>query len=128
LSYVTVTGEGKIKRVRVEHEEYNWKHFSPLLILTQSGAFWYTDFHTALYFLFIKGTIKYWQCRHTPKPARYFYSLNVIISHLIIYKEGLGYLSVFAIASLSSPPSHVCICNGHPSSELFCVHSSHLVR
>jgi hypothetical protein len=23
LSYVTVTGEGKIKRVRVEHEEYN---------------------------------------------------------------------------------------------------------
>jgi hypothetical protein len=47
---------------------------------------------------------------------------NVIISHLIVYKEGLGYLSVCCIASRSYPPSHVCICNGHRSSELFCVH------
>jgi hypothetical protein len=53
---------------------------------------------------------------------RYFYSLNIIISHPIVYKEGLGYLSVCAIASRSSPPSHVCICNGHPSLDLRCGH------
>jgi hypothetical protein len=53
---------------------------------------------------------------------RYFYSRNVIISHPIEYKEGLGYLSVCAIASRYSPPTHVCICNGHPGSELCCVH------
>jgi hypothetical protein len=39
-----------------------------------------------------------------------------------VYKEGLGYLSVCAVASRSSPSTHVCICNGHPGSELCCVH------
>jgi hypothetical protein len=38
-----------------------------------------------------------------------------------VYKEGLGYLPVCAISSRSSPPAHMCICNGHPSSELCCV-------
>jgi hypothetical protein len=59
--------------------------------------------------------------------TRYFYSLNVIISHPIVYKEGPGYLSVCAISSRSSPPTHLRICNGQRSSELFCVHctSSH---
>jgi hypothetical protein len=51
----------------------------------------------------------------------YFYSLNVIISHLIIHKEGLGYVTVCAIASRSFPPTHVCICNCHTSSDLRCV-------
>jgi hypothetical protein len=54
--------------------------------------------------------------------TRYLYRLNAIISHLIVYKEELGYLSVCAIASRSSPHSHVCICNSHPGSELCCVH------
>jgi hypothetical protein len=44
---------------------------------------------------------------HALTRKRYFYSLNVIISHPIVYKEGLGYLSVCAIASRSSPPFHV---------------------
>jgi hypothetical protein len=42
----------------------------------------------------------------------------------------LGYLSVCAIASRSYTPSHVCICNGHPGSELCCgncIHSYQLV-
>jgi hypothetical protein len=55
---------------------------------------------------------------HTLTRTRYFYSLNVIISHLIVYKEGLGYLSVCALASRSYPPTHMCICKGHPGSEL----------
>jgi hypothetical protein len=59
---------------------------------------------------------------HALTHTRYFYSLNVIISHPIVYKEGLGYLSVCAIASRSSLPSRVCICNGHLSSELCCGH------
>jgi hypothetical protein len=37
--------------------------------------------------------------------TRYSYSLTVIISHPKEHKEGLGYLSVCAIASRSSPPS-----------------------
>jgi hypothetical protein len=37
--------------------------------------------------------------------TRYFCSLNVIISHRIVFKEGLGCLSVCAIASRSSPSS-----------------------
>jgi hypothetical protein len=53
---------------------------------------------------------------------RYFYSLNIIISHPIVYKEGLGYLSICAIVLRSSPLTHVCICNGHPGSELCCGH------
>jgi hypothetical protein len=31
---------------------------------------------------------------HALTRTRYFYSLNVLISHPIVYKEGLGYLSV----------------------------------
>jgi hypothetical protein len=63
---------------------------------------------------------------HALTRTRYFYSLNVIISHPIVYKEGLGYLSVCAIASRSYPPSHVCICNGHPNSESCCVHCTNI--
>jgi hypothetical protein len=55
---------------------------------------------------------------HALTRKRYFYGPNVIISHPIVYKEGLGYLSVCAIASRSSPPTQVCMCNGNPSSEL----------
>lgn len=30
---------------------FKWKHFFPLLILTQSVVFWYNDFHITLYFV-----------------------------------------------------------------------------
>jgi hypothetical protein len=60
---------------------------------------------------------------HALVRTRYFHSLKVIISHPILYKEGLGYLNVCAIASRSFPPSLVCAYNGHPSSELCCGHS-----
>jgi hypothetical protein len=62
---------------------------------------------------------------HTLTRKRYFYSLNAIISHPIVYKKGLGYLSICAIVSRSSRPSYVRICNGHPSSELCCVHCTY---
>jgi hypothetical protein len=94
----------------------------PLLISTQSVAFSHTDFYTTLYFVNQRNYKTLAMQEHALTRTRYFYSLNVIISHPIVYKEGLGYLSVCAIASLSSPPSHVCIRNGHPGSELCCVH------
>jgi hypothetical protein len=59
---------------------------------------------------------------HALTRTRYFYNLNLIISHPTVYKKGLGCLSVCVIASWSSPLSHVCICNSHPSSELSCVY------
>jgi hypothetical protein len=96
--------------------------FCPLLISTQSVTFWYTDFHTRMYFVNQRNYKTLAMQAHTLTHTRYFYSLNVIISHLVLYKEGLGYLSVRAIASRSSSPSHVCICNGHSGSELCCVH------
>jgi hypothetical protein len=91
------------------------------LISTQSVAFWYTDFYTTLYFVNQRNYKTLAMQAHALTRTRYFYNPNVIISHPIVYKEGLGYLSVCAIASRSSPPSHVC-CNGQRSSELFCVH------
>jgi hypothetical protein len=93
-----------------------------VLVSTQSVAFSYTDFHTTLYFVnqrnYKTQAMQALVLTHT----RYFYGLNVIILPLIVYKEGLGYLSVCAIASRSSPPSHVCVCEGQRSSELSCVH------
>jgi hypothetical protein len=59
---------------------------------------------------------------HATTYTRYFHFVNVIISHPKRKKEGLGFLSVCAIASQSSPPSHMCVCNGDLSSELFCGH------
>jgi hypothetical protein len=101
------------------------KTFSPFLISIQSVAFSYTDFYTALYFVNQRNYKTLATQAHALTRTRYFYSLNVIISHPIVYKEGLGYLSVCAIASRSSPPSHVRICNSHPGSELCCVRCSH---
>jgi hypothetical protein len=87
-----------------------WKVFLKtlfsLLISTQSVAFSYNDS------LAMQA--------HVLNRTRYFYSLNVIISHPTV--QGFGYPSVCAFASWSSPPSHVWICNGQWSSELFCVH------
>jgi hypothetical protein len=129
LSCITVRGAGKMETERIskaakslsEHVLCDWKHFS-LLISTQSVSFWYNDFYTTLYFVNQRNYKTLAMQTHALTHTRYFYSLNVIISHPIVYKVGLGYLSVCAIASRSSPPSHVCICNGHPCSELCCVH------
>jgi hypothetical protein len=82
----------------------------PLLISTQSVAFWYTDFYTTLYFV---------NQRHYKTPAtqahaltrtRYFYSLNVARKVWVISPYVLSFRG---------------ICNSHPSSELFCVHCTH---
>jgi hypothetical protein len=85
-------------------------------------AFSYTDFYTTLYFLKQRNYRTQAMLAHALTRTRYSYSLNVIISHPVVYKEGLGYLSVISIASRASPPTHLCICNGHPGSELCCVH------
>jgi hypothetical protein len=63
-----------------EHVSCNWKHF-PLLISTQSVAFWYTDFYTALYFVNHRTYKTLAMQAHALTRMRYFYSLNVIISH-----------------------------------------------
>jgi hypothetical protein len=93
-----------------------------LLISTQSTAFCYTDFYTTLYSVNQRNYKTLAMQAHALTRTRYFYNLNVIISHPIVYKEGLGYRSACAISSRSSPPSRVRICNGHPGSELCCVH------
>jgi hypothetical protein len=92
-----------------------------LLISTKSVPFVCTDFFTTLYFVNQRNYKTLAMLAHALTCTRYFCSLNVIISHLIVYKEGLGYLSACAIASRSSPPTHVFICNGHPGSDLCCV-------
>jgi hypothetical protein len=79
----------------------NWKHFT-LSISKQSMTFWRTDFYTALYGD-NQRNYKHKQQRNALTRTRYyFYSLNVIISHPTVHKEGLGYQSVRAIASRSS--------------------------
>jgi hypothetical protein len=62
---------------------------------------------------------------HALTCTRYFCSLNVIISHPIARKEGLGHFSACCVGRRSSPPYHLCVCNCHPSSELFCVRCSY---
>jgi hypothetical protein len=76
------------------------KTFSPPLISTQSVAFSYTGFYTVFCEPNNYKTLA--MQAHALTRSRHFYSLNVMISHPIVYKEGLGYLSVCAIASRSS--------------------------
>jgi hypothetical protein len=72
-------------------------------------AFWYADFHTTLYFVNQRNYKTLAMQAHALTRTHYFYSLSVMISYPIVYKEGLGYLSVRAIASRSSPPSRVYV-------------------
>lgn len=51
-----------------------------------------------------------------------FYSLYVIISHPIVYTDGLGSLSICAITMQFSLSSHMYIHSSHPGPELCCVH------
>jgi hypothetical protein len=89
-------------------------------------AFSYTNFYTTLYFVNQRNYKPLAMQAHVLTRTCYFCSLNVIISHPIVYKEGLGYHSVCAIASRSSPPTHVCICNGHSGSEVCCIHCTYI--
>jgi hypothetical protein len=51
-------------------------------------AFWHTDFHTTLYFVNQRKYKTQAMQAHALTRTRYFYSLNIIISHPIVYKEG----------------------------------------
>jgi hypothetical protein len=62
---------------------YNWKYFFPLLISTQSVEFWYIDFYTTLCFVNQRNKKTNAMLAHALTGTRYFYSLNVILSHLI---------------------------------------------
>jgi hypothetical protein len=113
--------ESKTAKSLSGHIQCIWKHFPPFNFDTIGGILihWLLH-HTVL--LWTKGSIYEILAlqAHAFTLTCYFYRLNVITSHLIVHKEGLGYLSVCAVASRSSPPSLVCICNGHPGSELWC--------
>jgi glucose-6-phosphate-specific signal transduction histidine kinase len=93
------------------------KTFFSLLIFAEFVAFWYSDFYTTLYFVNQRNHKPLALQAHTLTCRCFFCSLNVIISH----KEGLGYLSICAVAFLSSLSSHMCICNGQWSLELLFV-------
>jgi hypothetical protein len=93
-----------------------------LLIWMQSVAFWYTDFYTTLYFVNQRNYKTLAMQAHALTHTHYFCTLNIIISHPIVYKEGLGYLSMCVIAPGSYSPHYVCICNSQQSLELFCIH------
>jgi hypothetical protein len=56
------------------------KTFFPFLISTQSVEFWYTDFHTALYFV-NQRNYKHTMPAHAFTCTSNFYSQNVITSH-----------------------------------------------
>jgi hypothetical protein len=129
LSYVTVRGEGKIKKGKREQDAkesvWSWRvslitYFFRFNFNKIGGILiWYTDFYTALYFVNQRNYKTLAMQVHALTRTRYFYSPNVIISHRIVYKEGLCYLSVCAIASRSSPPSRVCISNGQQARSYF---------
>jgi hypothetical protein len=114
-------GQGGARRQRVclNMCTINENIFS-LLISTQLVAFWCNDFYTALYFVNQRNYKTLAMQAHALTRTRYFYSLNVIISHPLGHKEWLGYHSLCAIASRSSPLIPACVCNGHPSSQLCC--------
>jgi hypothetical protein len=77
--------------------------FSPFN--TIGGLFDTLTFYTTLYFVNQRNYKTLMMQAHALTRKCYFYSLNVIISHPIVYKEGLDYLSICAIASRYSPPS-----------------------
>jgi hypothetical protein len=96
-----------------------------LLISTQSMTFLNIDFYTTKYFVSQMNCKTLAVERHALTRTRYFYILTAVISHPAVYKEGLNYLSLRAVFSLSSSSSHECICKGL---ELFCVHFSLLYK
>jgi hypothetical protein len=69
-------------------------------------AFWYTYFYTTLHFVNQKNYATPAMQAHVLTHMHYFYSLNVIISHMTVYKKKLGYLSACAVM-LSLQFSHL---------------------
>jgi hypothetical protein len=63
----------------------------PLLISTQSVDVSNTDFYTTLYFVNQRNYKTLAMQAQALTRARCFYSLNLIISHPIIYDKGVGY-------------------------------------
>jgi hypothetical protein len=86
-------------------------------------AFSYTDFCTTLYFMNSWNYRTHAMQAHALTRTHYFYSLNVIISHLIV--QGRTGLSLCMCYHFAVFPSHVCICNCHPGSKLRCVHCTY---
>jgi hypothetical protein len=66
--------------------------------------------YTTLYFVNQRSYKTLAMQAHAFTRTRCFYSLNVIFSHLIVYKEGLGYLSyVLSLRGLPLPPTCVFV-------------------
>jgi hypothetical protein len=68
--------ESKTAKSLSEQVDYNWKNFFPLLILTQSVALWYTDFHTTVYFVNQRNYKTLAMQAHALTDIHYLYSLN----------------------------------------------------
>jgi hypothetical protein len=85
------------------------KTFISHLILTQSVAFRYTDFYTALYFVNQRNYRPLAVQAHDLTRTRYFYSINIIISHPIVQvRTGLSLRMCYRFAVfLSLPRVHV---------------------
>jgi hypothetical protein len=130
LSYVTERGvreDGKGKGQQ-DGKESVWacivwlKTLFPLLISTQSVAFWHSDVCTTLYFVKQRNYKTLYGnagTRFNPHALLLQLKRNNFTSDSI---QGLGYLFVCAIASRSSPPSHFFIVNGHPGPDLSSVY------
>jgi hypothetical protein len=128
FSYVTEIGEGRwegqgaARRQRVCLSMYSvTENIYSLLISTQSVAFSCTDFYTTLYFTNQRNYKTLAMQAHALTRTRYFYSLNIIISHLIVTRKD-WVISPYVLSLRGLPLPPMCICNGHPGSELCCVH------
>jgi hypothetical protein len=116
FSYVTERGEGKMERAGrwgggQDGKECVWvctvqrKIFLPLLILTHSVAFSYTNFYTTLYFVNQRNYKTLAIQAHALTRTRYFYSLNVIISYPIVQlRIGLSLRMCYRLAVFPSLP------------------------
>jgi hypothetical protein len=92
LGYVTVRGEGNMEMAResktaknLSEHVYLTETIFPLLIATQSVAFWYTDFCTTLYFVNQRNYKTLAMQAHALTRKRYFYSPRTGLSRRMCY-------------------------------------------
>jgi hypothetical protein len=103
------TGQGTARWQRVCLNIYSViENIFPLFISTQSVAFSFTDFYTTLYFVNQRNYKTLAMLAHTLTHTRNFYSLNVIISHPIVYKEGLD-ISPYVLSLCSLLLTPICV-------------------